>query len=345
MDKMKTSLFTPLSLVLVFLGILPASWGASAEPNSLPNGVVATINSEVITLNEVREQTHREEEDLKAQQQAGKISDDDKKKVINQRRKTVLDSLVETRLIIQYYKKMGYNFPAYCFDREEKQRVRDSYGGDRQALVKTLEGQGKTMADWKKKIREDFIVQQMRQINAKRFITISPHMIEAYYQSAVTSTNREFRQPDQVKLRMIYLAPKSSLDVEATAKEVLAQVESGVDFAVLAKKYSDYNRAGGGLWTEQGGWAEREGLKGELAEVAFALRPGQSSGILSLPSAKGPPAYYLLQVEEVKKATIIPLSSIRREIESTLEAAENEKVQKDWIDRLKRDAYIRRPFF
>ena len=334
---MKNNLFTPLSLTLVLMGILPASWGQ----NTLQNGVVAVINSEAITYRDVLAQTQMEEDDLKIQQQAGKITDDDKKARINARRKTVLDSLVETRLIIQDYKKKGYNFPAYYFDREEKQRVRDQFGGDRQALVKTLEERGITMADWKKNIQETFIVQQMRQINAKRFITISPHMIEEYYQNHV----RDFLQPDRVKLRMIYLAPESSPEVEATAKEVLAQVESGVDFAVLAKKYSDYNRAGGGLFMDQGGWAEREGLKGELAEVAFALRPGQASGILSLPSAKGQPAYYLLQVEEVKKATVTPLSSIRDAIESTLVAAESEKVQKEWIDRLKRDAYIQRPFF
>ena len=334
MATMKNKLFTSLSLVLVFLGILPASWGQ----NSINNGVAAVINSEAITFRDVLAQTQMEEDDLKTQQQAGKITDDERKARIRERRKTVLDSLIETRLIIQDYKKKGYNFPAYYFDREEKQRVRDQFGGDRQALVKTLEERGITMADWKKNIRETFIVQQMRQINAKRFITISPHMIEAYYQDHV----RDFLQPDRVKLRMIYLAPESSPEVEATAKEVLAQLESGVDFAVLAKKYSDYNRAGGGLFMDQGGWAEREGLKGELAEVAFALRPGQSSGILSLPSAKGPPAYSLLQVEEVKKATVTPLSSIRDAIEGTLQAAESEKVQKEWIDRLKRDAYIER---
>ena len=334
MATMKKKLFTPLGLVLVFLGVLPAIWGQ----NSINNGVAAVINSEAITFRDVLAQTQMEEDDLKTQQQAGRITDDERKARIRERRKTVLDSLIETRLIIQDYKKKGYNFPAYYFDREEKQRVRDQFGGDRQALVKTLEERGITMADWKKNIRETFIVQQMRQINAKRFITISPHMIEAYYQDHV----RDFLQPDRVKLRMIYLAPGSSPEVEATAKEVLAQLESGVDFAVLAKKYSDYNRAGGGLFMDQGGWAEREGLKGELAEVAFALRPGQSSGILSLPSAKGPPAYYLLQVEEVKKATVTPLSSIRDAIEGTLQAAESEKVQKEWIDRLKRDAYIER---
>jgi peptidyl-prolyl cis-trans isomerase SurA len=325
---------TPLVLVFVIGCMLSCSWGQ----NSINNGVAAVINSEAITFRDVLAQTQMEEDDLKNQQQAGKITDDERKARIRERRKTVLDSLIETRLIIQDYKKKGYNFPAYYFDREERQRVRDQFGGDRQALVKTLEERGITMADWKKNIQETFIVQQMRQINAKRFITISPHMIEEYYQNHI----RDFLQPDRVKLRMIYLAPESSAEVEAQAKEVLAQVESGVDFAVLARKYSDYNRAGGGLFMDQGGWVEREGLKGELAEVAFALRPGQSSGILTLPSAKGPPAYYLLQVEEVKKATVTPLSSIRDAIESTLVAAESEKVQKEWIERLKRDAYIER---
>ena len=325
---------TPLALVFVIGCMLSCSWGQ----NSINNGVAAVINSEAITFRDVLAQTQMEEDDLKNQQQAGKITDDERKARIRERRKTVLDSLIETRLIIQDYKKKGYNFPAYYFDREERQRVRDQFGGDRQALVKTLEERGITMADWKKNIQETFIVQQMRQINAKRFITISPHMIEEYYQNHI----RDFLQPDRVKLRMIYLAPESSAEVEAQAKEVLAQVESGVDFAVLARKYSDYNRAGGGLFMDQGGWVEREGLKGELAEVAFALRPGQSSGILTLPSAKGPPAYYLLQVEEVKKATVTPLSSIRDAIESTLVAAESEKVQKEWIERLKRDAYIER---
>jgi len=310
--------------------------GVGWSQNSIPNGVAAVVNSEAITLRDVLAQTQMEEDDLKNQQANGKITNDERKERIRARRNTVLDSLIETKLILQDYKKKGYNFPDYYFDREERQKIRDQFGGDRQALVKTLEERGQTLADWKKYVRETFIVQQMRIINAKRYITISPHMIEAYYQQHV----RDFLQPDRVKMRMIYLAPGSSENVEATAKEVLAQVESGTDFADLAKKYSDYNRAGGGLFQDNNGWAEREGLKSDLAEVAFQLRPGQSSELIALPTADGKSAYYILNVEEVKKATVTPLSSIRDAIENTLQAAESEKVQRDWIDRLKRDAYI-----
>lgn len=323
--------------------LLALGWGAAGNlvaqtASSLNNGVAAVVNNEAITYIEVIRQTQMEEEDLKAQMLAGKISDEERKQRVRQRRRTVLDSLIETRLILQEYKNKGYNFPDYYFDREERQKIRDMFGGDRQALVKTLEESGLTYAEWRKNLRETFIVQQMRIINAKRFITISPHMIEAYYQEHV----RDFLQPDRVKLRMIWISPENGPNPEATAKEVLSYAEQGLDFAALAQKYSDYNRAGGGLFQENSGWAEREALRAELAEVAFKLRPGQSSGIITLAAADGRNSYYILNVEEVKKATVTPLGTIRDAIESTLAAKENEKVQQEWIDRLKRGAYIER---
>jgi len=326
------------ALLLLLSVFLTMDLQAQQSAASINNGVAAVVNNEAITLIEVLRQTQMEEDDLKAQMQAGRITDDERKQRVRQRRKTVLDSLIETRLILQEYKNKGYSFPDYFFDREERQRIRDQFGGDRQALVKTLEERGITYADWRKNVRETFIVQQMRLINAKRFVTISPHMIEAYYQEHV----RDFLQPDRVKMRMIYIAPGSTPNPEATAKEALGAVEQGVDFAALAQRYSDYNKAGGGLFQENNGWAEREALRAELAEVAFKLRPGQSSGIIALPTADGQNAFYILHVEEVKKATVTPLASIRDAIESTLVAKENEKIQQEWIDRLKRDAYVER---
>ena len=181
---------------------------ASLSPgqNTMQNGVAAVVNSEAITYRDVLAQTQREEDDLRNQRANGRITKEEYMDRVRARRNTVLDSLIETKLILQDYKKKGYNFPDYYFDREEKQKIREMYGGDRQALVKTLEENGQTLADWKKYVRETFIVQQMRIINAKRYITISPHMIEAYYQEHV----RDFLQPDRVKMRMIYLAPGTS---------------------------------------------------------------------------------------------------------------------------------------
>lgn len=333
MRNHRTGMISASAFLLIFL-----SFGQAQSTVTLPNGVAAVVNSEAITMMEILRQTQTEEDDLRAQRDAGKITAEEWKKRRDARRKTVLESLIETRLILQEYKSKGYSFPDYYFDREERQRIRDQYGGDRQALIKTLEERGVTYAEWRKNVRETFIVQQMRMINAKRFITISPHMIEAYYQQHI----RDFLQPDRIKLRIIFISPANGPNPEATAREVLGAVEQGIDFSTLARRYSDFNREGGGLFQENGGWAEREALQSELAEVAFKLRPGQSSGIISMKMGNGQTSYYLLHVEEVKKATVTPLSGIREAIENTLAAKENEKVQQEWIDRLKRGAYIER---
>ncbi|NBR97514.1 MAG: hypothetical protein EBT48_07925, partial [Verrucomicrobia bacterium] len=81
-----------------------ATAGVGWSQNTINNGVAAVVNSEAITFREVLAQTQMEEDDLRAQQQAGKITDDERKQRIRSRRKTVLDSLIETRLIIQDYK-------------------------------------------------------------------------------------------------------------------------------------------------------------------------------------------------------------------------------------------------
>jgi len=329
------NLLRKVAPLLALMATSPTSVFAQAGfvPN---NNVAAVVNNEAITFLEVLRQTQMEEDDLKAQMLAGKITDEERKQRIRQRRKTVLDSLIETRLILQEYKNKGYNFPDYFFDREERQRIRDQFGGDRQALIKTLEERNVTYAEWRRNVRETFIVQQMRLINAKRFITISPHMIEEYYQEHV----RDFLQPDRVKLRMIWISPAGTENPEAVAREAHAAAEQGIDFAALAQKYSDYNRVGGGLWQDNNGWAEREALNKDLAEVAFQLRPGQSSPVIPLTMESGQTSFYILHVEEVKKATVTPLANIRDAIESTLSAKENERVQQEWIDRLRRDAYI-----
>ena len=92
------------ALLLLLLVFLTMDLHAQQSAASINNGVAAVVNNEAITLIEVLRQTQMEEDDLKAQMQAGKITDDERKQRVRQRRKTVLDSLIETRLILQEYK-------------------------------------------------------------------------------------------------------------------------------------------------------------------------------------------------------------------------------------------------
>jgi parvulin-like peptidyl-prolyl isomerase len=88
----------------------------------------------------------------------------------------------------------------------------------------------------------------------------------------------------------------------------------------------------GGDW----GWVERPVLRKELADAAFSLAPGQTSEVIDSPDA-----VYLMQVEDKRTAHAKPLADVRLEIEKTLRVQQQAKLQKQWIDGLKKKTFIR----
>ena len=116
------------------------------------------------------------------------------------------------------------------------------------------------------------------------------------------------------------------------AEEVAARIESGASFGEMAAVYSDgaYRREGG-----QYPWLDRKYLNEKLSEVAFALKPGQISGLVEMPDG-----VYLMKLEERRDAHVEPLSEVRDSIEQTLKTQEEQRLRKAWIDRLKKKSYI-----
>jgi hypothetical protein len=76
-------------------------------------------------------------------------------------------------------------------------------------------------------------------------------------------------------------------------------------------------------------------LNKDLTDAAFSLKPGETSGVIDLPGA-----CYLLNVMEAHTAHVKPLSEVRDSIEKELRAAEQTRLQKQWIDSLKRKTFI-----
>lgn len=61
-----------------------------------------------------------------------------------------------------------------------------------------------------------------------------------------------------------------------------------------------------------------------------------STGVIETPDA-----CFLLYVEEVKSAQLRPLVEVRDEIEKTLLAQEQTRLQKKYVERLKSKAFVR----
>ena len=140
---------------------------------------------------------------------------------------------------------------------------------------------------------------------------------------------------DQIKLRMIVLTKSSTDDTNTLqrAREILAEIKEGAKFEQMATTYSQGSQQHqGGDW----GWVERSVLRKDLADAAFALKPGQVSDPIDTPDA-----IYLMLVEQVHPAHVRPLNEVRDDIEKTLRSDDQTRLEKQWIDSLKEKTFIR----
>jgi peptidyl-prolyl cis-trans isomerase SurA len=314
--------FIPVLLMIFCSGLM-----LRAE---LADGIMAVVNNSVITREQVAEFVAPAIDALR-QQYAGQ---DDASNTFEQKATGIfndgLEQLIERQLILHDFDVEGYRLPDGFVDQLVRDRIRERYG-DRITLMKTLQAQGITYEQFRKEVRDQYIISAMRAKNVAQEIVISPYKIENYYHAHLD----DFKVGEQVKLRMIVINKSSSDDQSAhrLAEEILAQIKHGASFAQMASVYSQGSQQSqGGDW----GWIDRTVLRKQLTDVAFSLKPGQMSGIIDTSQA-----CYLMLVEKKRPAHVKPLNDVRDDIEATLRAQEQSRIEKQWIAGLKAKTFIR----
>jgi parvulin-like peptidyl-prolyl isomerase len=312
-------------LILFFaVAIFPAQ--PSRAEQQLADGVKAIVNDTVITYAQVQDiiaasgaaeslqRQYAGQPDLYSQKFAELIND-------------TLEQLVERELILHDFDTAGYKLPDSVVDELVQDRIRARWS-DRVTLMKSLQAQGMTFEEFRKQIRDQWIEEQMRRKNVSQEIVISPHKVENYYQAH----QDDFKVADQIKLRMIILNKTSAADTNtpALANEIAAKIKDGATFQQMASIYSSSQQK------EGDDWYERTALRKELADAAFALKPGQISAAIDTPESD-----YILLAEQTNPAHIKPLGDIRDDIEKTLRAQEQARIEKQWIEQLKKKSFIR----
>lgn len=297
----------------------------------LADGILAIVNNTVITRAQVLEFIAPAMDALR-QQYAGQ---EDESSNFGQKATAIfndgLEQLVDNQLILHDYETSGYvPLPDSFVNQLVDDRIRQRYG-DRITLMKTLQAQGVTYEQFRKEVRDQYIIMAMRSKNVSQEIVISPYKIEQYY----LAHQADFKVGDQVKLRMIVLNKSSPDDPSAhrMADEIMTEIKQGASFAQMASVYSQGSQKNeGGEW----GWIDRSVLRKQLADIAFSLKPGEMSGVIDTPQA-----CYLMLVEQTRAAHVKPLNEVRKDIETTLRAQEQSRLEKQWIAQLKKKTFIR----
>ena len=347
----------------------------------LVDGINAIAHDSVVTYREVERYA------LPARQQLARqysTRSDMFEKEFSRIRSQSLETLLERQLILRDFETAGYSLPESVIEDAVQEEI-DRYGG-RTKLTKTLQADGMTFEKFRRQIRDQFIVRVLRSKNVQQEIIISPHKIETYY----LAHQDDYKLEDEIKLRMIVLRVPSESEVPAVrqmAQEILGKIKAGAAFSEMASVYSQgLQRNQGGDW----GWVERKTLSAGLAAIAFAMKPGDHSGVISRagtqtdfwfceydnagkptlarhfvvdPESKlkkeslveertfqnagdaaslpPPEEFYLMLVEEKRTAHVKPLSDVQEEIERTLLAQEQARLQKQYVNRLKKKTYVR----
>ena len=304
----------------------------SAQQAEVVDGVAAIVNNDVITISQVRELVGARERAMREGYNGPDLADK-----IKEMRLGALKDLVDRQLIIQEFRSMqekGANIPDYVVDDRVQTIIREEFGGERAAFIRTLQAQGYTLTRFKEVEKEKIIVQAMRQAKITDNFVVSPKQIQDFYDKNKTA----YSIPEQVKLRMIVLREGADDVIGAnkrqTAEEIREKIVGGAEFERMAQMYSEDEATSdlGGDW----GWVERNTLNEQLTKTAFSLKAGETSPVLQIGDS-----FYILFVEARKNAAIKPMAEVREEIERNLIQQERMKAQQRWIDTLRRKAYIK----
>jgi parvulin-like peptidyl-prolyl isomerase len=293
----------------------------------LVDGIKAIVSESIITYQQILDRTAPLEEELRRQY---RNEPDVYARKLRATQDESLDQLMDDQLILHEFDSSGqYNLPESIIDEQLQATIRSMYGEDRVRFIKTLQAEGKTYEQFRKDYRDRLIISQMRYMHGSSEVIVSPHAIEVYY----VNHKDQFKVESEVKLRMIILnkKPDDTNETAELAGEILSKIKAGASFTEMATMYSEGSQHNGGDW----GWVEKSVLLKELADVAFTLKPGQVSGVIDTPKA-----CFIMLVEDRRAEHIKPLNDVRDDIEKTLLAQERDRLQKQWIERLRKKTFV-----
>ncbi len=313
-----------------------------ARAQYLADGIAAVVNDKIITYVQINQQVG-DTINLLRQNYSG----DELFRRVQEEKLNVLKALIDRELIIQDFKTQGGFIPETFTQERINDIIREQYGGDRVAFIKTLYERGVTMQKYKDEIQDNAIVGYERNRNVVQTVLVSPYQIEQYYQENL----RLFQQDEQIKVATIVLhkslfpstrtgpdGKQQSYDPQQEiASEILYKLDTGSDFGELAKAYSEAgNKDDGGElgWVTQNG---KTAIRGDLWPAIAKLQPGQHTDVIATDDGY----YYIVQVEDRKKAAMTPLEDVRAEIEKKIVDDQLQIRQQQWLDTLRAKAFIK----
>jgi len=247
-------------------GFLPP---ASSSANVI-DSIAVVVNDDVITKNEIAARVRAIEARMKTASAPVPAAAD--------LQRQVLEAMIVERAQQQLAKEMGVKVSDQELDRAIG-RIAEQQKMSLQEMRNQMEKEGMPYATFREEIRNEMMMQRLREHEVDNKIQISDAEIDTYLaaeQAAVA---------DQVEVNISQImvripenaSPEQIAARKARADEVARQLRTGADFAKTAATYSDAPDAlkGGEI-----GWRDPNRLPPLFAEALVKLAPGQVTPVM-----------------------------------------------------------------
>ncbi len=321
---------TPFNLFAQDAAPAPASDGMDLR---FANGIVAVVEDKAITVDDVR----RKLQPLLPQMQRDARNEKEFNQMLESTQDDIIQQEIDRVLMVkEFYKEKDgepkKTIPTSYIDNQVAEILITQYDNDRSKFLAELRRQGKTIRDFRREVEQDIVEGYMRQQQRKSQSIISPVKVETYY----NENKDKFYQDDSVHLRLIQFTRSEGITDEqlrAKAESVIARVKAGEKFEDVAKEVSqDYRRSKGGDW----GWVNQSGIAASFSEPVFKLAKGEMTEAIILPEGA-----FVLYVEDRKYAGTQPIDEVRDQIERILVSQMARSSQERWLERLRRNGYVK----
>jgi peptidyl-prolyl cis-trans isomerase SurA len=308
------------------LQLPPLPTQQAITPNgSVVEDVIARVNDQIITRSEYQ----RAEQQLLQEAQQQNLTEAD----LDARLQNLLRDMIDQQLLLSKGKELGITGDAETMRELDDIRKKNNLP-DMEALQKAAEQQGVSFEDFKQKIRDSAITQQVVRDEVGRRLNMTHSVEEAYYAAHA----KDFEVPEQLHLSEILVPTADNATdaqlaaAQAKADDIEAKLKAGANFAQLAKTSSGgpTASAGGDL-----GDFKRGTLGTVLEDATFSLPTG---GIT--PSIRTKQGFVILRVDSHQAAGVPALSAVEPQVEEAIYLEQLQPALRAYLTKAREQAYV-----
>ncbi|MBF0489875.1 MAG: peptidyl-prolyl cis-trans isomerase [Candidatus Omnitrophica bacterium] len=304
-----------LKLFSFVMLILSVPSVAMARP--LNDAIVAIVNSDVITLKDLKDYVAGVYRQLKVEHR----SPEEIQQIMTMYQDKGVNQLVEDKLIQAAADTKGIEIRPEVVNKRLKE-ITDRYPSE-EDFLKEIGSQGITVTDIRTKMINQFKAKYIVELEVKDKVFVNPEDVTRYF----SDHKDEFETKTKYNLDSIFISSDKGKDAALMKiKEARAKIVLGASFDQVSKEYSQ---------TPSVGIVEQGQMVPAVEREVFALKTGDLSQPVEVDNG-----VYIFKVKNITLGSKQSLSEVKDAIYAKLFDQQFQDKFKAWLEKLRSKAYV-----